>query len=73
MKRFATELRSLGSVVCNVFLFFVTFPYGFSGEVWYLFVSIPDLCLLYFFLTTLQVSTGNLKVLIQIFSVSETS
>ena len=25
---------------------FVTFPYGFSGQVWYLIVSIPDLCLL---------------------------
>ena len=27
---------------CN----FVTFPYGHSGQVWYLIVSIPDLCLL---------------------------
>ena len=25
--------------------FFVTFPYGHSGQVRYLFVSIPDLCL----------------------------
>ena len=28
---------------------FVTFPYGVLGEVWYLFVSIPDLCLLPYF------------------------
>ena len=27
---------------------FVTFPYGVLGQVWYLIVSIPDLCLLYF-------------------------
>ena len=25
---------------------FVTFPYGILGQVWYLIVSIPDLCLL---------------------------
>ena len=25
--------------------FFVTFPYGFPVQVWYLIVSIPDLCL----------------------------
>ena len=24
---------------------FVTFPYGVLGQVWYLIVSIPDLCL----------------------------
>ena len=27
----------------------VTFPYGVSGKVWYLIVSIPDLCLLLYF------------------------
>ena len=37
----------LGSLVCDVFLcFFVTFPYDDLGQVWYLIVSIPDLCLL---------------------------
>ena len=31
------------------FLVLVSFPYGFSVQVWYLIVSIPDLChLLYF-------------------------
>ena len=28
---------------------FVTFPYGVSGQVWYLIVSSPDLCLLPYF------------------------
>ena len=26
-----------------------TFPYGVSGQVWYLIASIPDLCLLLYF------------------------
>ena len=41
----------LGFLVCCVFLllFFVTFPYGVPGQVLYLIVLIPDLCLpLYF-------------------------
>ena len=29
---------------------FVTFPYGILGQVWNLIVSIPDLCLLLYFL-----------------------
>ena len=36
----------LGSQVCDVFLCFVTFPCGVLGQVWYLIVSIPGLCLL---------------------------
>ena len=39
----------LGYLVWNVFLCFVTFPYGVSGQVWYLIVSIPDLCFLLHF------------------------
>ena len=35
----------LGSLVCGVFLFFVTFPCGVLGQVGYLIVSIPDHCL----------------------------
>ena len=35
--------------VCDVSLCCVTFPYGVSGKVWYLMVSIPDLCLLPYF------------------------
>ena len=29
---------------------FATFPYGVLGQVWYLIVSIPDLCFLFFIL-----------------------
>ena len=28
---------------------FVTFPYGFMGQEWHLIISIPDLCLLSYF------------------------
>ena len=38
--------RPLGSLVCDVSVCFVTFRYGVSGQVWYLVVSIPYLCLL---------------------------
>ena len=42
----ADLLAPLFVVLCCVL---VTFPYGFLGQVWYLIVSIPDLCLpLYF-------------------------
>ena len=33
---------------------FVTFPYGVLGQVWYLFVSIPDLCLHSYFKSCLR-------------------
>ena len=36
----------LGSPVCDVFLCFVTFPYGILGQVWYLILTIPNICLL---------------------------
>ena len=37
------------ALLCVMFpCVFVTFPYGVSGQVWYLIVSVPDLCLLYF-------------------------
>ena len=35
----------LGCLVCCAFLCFVTFAYGVLGQVKYLIVSIPDLCL----------------------------
>ena len=34
----------LGPLVCCVFLCFCHFPYGVLFQVWYLIVSIPDLC-----------------------------
>ena len=39
----------LGPLVCDVFLSFVTFPYGVLGQVWYLIVWIPDFCPLPYF------------------------
>ena len=38
--------RKAGSLFSCVF---VTFPYGVLGQVWYLIVSIPDLCQLSYF------------------------
>ena len=37
--------------MCDLSCAFVTFPYGVLGQVWYSIVSIPDLCLLSYFLT----------------------
>ena len=34
------------SLVGNVYCIFVTFPRGNLGQVWYLIVSFPDICLL---------------------------
>ena len=36
-----TDLLAL---VCDIYCDFVTFPCGILGQVWYLIVSIPDLC-----------------------------
>ena len=36
----------LGSLLCIVSCVSVTFPRGFLGQVWYLIVSIPGLCIL---------------------------
>ena len=35
--------------ICDGFLGFVTFPCGVLGQVWYLIVSIPDICPLPYF------------------------
>ena len=32
------------ALFCDVYCDFVTFSFGFLGQVWYLIVSIPDLC-----------------------------
>ena len=40
------ERADLLALVRGVFCEFVTFPCGVLGQVWYLIVSIPDLCLL---------------------------
>ena len=44
------ERADLLALLCVMFLcVFVSFPFGVSGQVWYLIVSIPDLCLLFYF------------------------
>ena len=42
------ERADLLALVCGVCYEFVTFP---SGQVWYLIVSIPDLCTLTYFVS----------------------
>ena len=42
---------SLGSLVIYVFCVLFTFQYGVLGQVWYLIVSIADLCLLPYIVT----------------------
>ena len=39
------------ALVCGVYGDFVTFPFGILGQVWYLFVLIPDPCCLSYFKT----------------------
>ena len=44
--------QSLGYISDNKMnddLMLLNFPYGVSGKVWYLIVSIPDICLLLYF------------------------
>ena len=43
------ERADLLVLVCGVCCEFVTFPIGILGQVWYLIVSIPDLCTLTYF------------------------
>ena len=45
------ERADLLTLVCGVYCEFVTFPIGILGQVWYLIVSIPDLCTLTYFET----------------------
>ena len=42
----AWERADLLALVGDVYCIFVTFPCGILGQVWYLTVSFPDLCLL---------------------------
>ena len=43
------ERADLLALVCDVYCGFVTFPCGILCQMWYLIVSIPDLCHLSFF------------------------
>ena len=52
------ERADLLALVCGVYCEFVTFPLVL-GQVWYLIVSIPDLCTLTYFLYGLPLSHLN--------------
>ena len=46
----AGETSDLWALLCVIFSYvFVTFPYRDPGQVGYIIVSIPDLCLPYFY------------------------
>ena len=45
------ERADLLALLCDVYLCFVTFPCYVIGQVWYLIVSIPDLCHLSYFIS----------------------
>ena len=45
----SAKKADLLALVGDVYCIFVTFPWGFLGQVWYLVVSFPDLCMLSFF------------------------
>ena len=44
------ERADLLALICDVYCDFITFPFGILGQVWYLSVSIPDLCCLSYFI-----------------------
>ena len=46
------ERADLLALVCGVYCEFCHSPIGILGQVWYLIVSIPDLCTLTYFKTT---------------------
>ena len=46
---FCWERADLLTLVCGVKLCVCRFPIGILGQVWYLIVSIPDLCILTYF------------------------
>ena len=54
------ERADLLALVCGVYCEFVTFPCGILGQVWYLIVSIPDLCTYFFHSLSLDVWTCSL-------------
>ena len=53
------ERTELLALVCGVLLRVCPFPIGILGQVWYLIVSIPDLCTLTFFKSLLRHGLSN--------------
>ena len=50
------ERANLLALVCDDYCDFVTFPFDILGQVWYLFVSIPDPCCLFYFYYSMHIS-----------------
>ena len=61
------ERTGLLTLVCGVSLWVCHFPIGILGQVWYLTVSIPDLCTLTYF-TYYIYSTGLKELDVVVFS-----
>ena len=55
------ERADLLAVVCDVYFDVGIFPFGILGQVWYLIVSIPDLCCLSNFLKEVFGGYGSLQ------------
>ena len=49
----------LGSRLCCLAVSFFYFPIGILGQVWYLIVSIPDLCPLSYFVSSALVNSAE--------------
>ena len=53
------EGTDLLALVCGVLLCDCHFPIGILGQVWYLIISIPDLCTLAYFNILCKMSAGR--------------
>ena len=53
------ERADLLALVCGVLLLVCHFPIGILGQVWYLIVSIPDLCTLTYFKQILYLTMNS--------------
>ena len=49
------DRADLLALVCDIWLWFCHFPIGILGQVWYLIVSISDLCTLTYFDVMLRI------------------
>ena len=54
------ERADLLALVCGVLLWVCHFPIGILGQVWYLIVSIPDICTLTYSVPCVKWSTSNM-------------
>ena len=67
------ERADLLALVCSVLLGVCHFPIGILGQVWYLIVSIPDLCTLTYFIHVSTTSTSTYTLILHRASASRAS